>query len=87
MRDQLDRDRRHEILEPSLGDEAFGKARTKKLVAYAQAEPACYHDPARPLSQREVARDAAERQAETIRRCGGGLDQRRVRGLSSSSPS
>src|SRR3546814_5077717 len=58
--DQLDRDRRHEILEPSLRHEAFGKARADQMLADAQPQPAGDHHPARPLRQRQVARDAAQ---------------------------
>src|SRR3546814_18335999 len=66
MGDELDRDRGHEIFEPPLGNKAFGKARPHQMVPNPEAEPARDHHPARALREREVARDAAERQAKAI---------------------
>src|SRR3546814_1072373 len=71
MGNQLDRDGGHEILEAPLGDEAFGKARPHQMVADPKTEPARDHHAACSLRQCEVARDAAERQAEAFDRSRG----------------
>lgn len=65
--DQFDRDRRHEILEPPLGDEALGETRPDELVADTQAKPPRDHDAAGALCKRKVACNAAERETEAIR--------------------
>src|SRR3982751_4907184 len=68
MRDQLDRYRRHQIAEPSLGDEALAEARLQQMVLEPQPQTARDHHPARPMRQREIARDRAEAEAEAVHR-------------------
>ena len=71
MSDQLYRQRRHEIFEPPLGDEALWETGADQLIADAQAKSARNDDPTRPLGKRQVPRHTAQRKAEAIRGSGG----------------
>ncbi len=68
MGNQLDRKRGHKAFEAPLFDEAFGKARAHEAVADTKAKAARDDDAACPLRQREIARYAAQRQAEAVDR-------------------
>ena len=67
MNDELDRDRGHQLLEASLGLEPFGKARFEQRIPDAITKAARDHDTAETaLGKGDVARNTAQRHAETI---------------------
>jgi hypothetical protein len=71
MGDEFDRQSGHHGFEPPLGAKALGKARGAAAVADAIAQPAGDHDARAALRQRDIARDAAQRQAEAVDGGGG----------------
>src|SRR5690606_13252982 len=68
--DQLDRDARHHLRVTSLEAEPVPEARAREDLAQPEPEPAGEHDSARPVRQRVIADETAERGAEMIHRGG-----------------
>ena len=71
MSDQLDRNAGHQRLEAALGDETLAEAGVEQPVLEPQPKSAGDYHAGRPVREREVARDRAEREAETVERRGG----------------
>src|SRR5687768_3425278 len=66
MRDQLDRNARHHLRIAPLEPEPLAERRVRQHLAQLEAEPAGEHDRARPVGERIVADEAAERMAEAV---------------------
>ena len=66
--DELDGDRRHQRLEPPLGDEALAEARIDEVILELEPETARDDHAGRAMGQREVARDRAKAEAEPVER-------------------
>src|SRR3546814_8152501 len=68
MGDQFDGDRIHQALKAPLGGEALAETRIEQMVLEPEPEPAGDDHALRPVCEREIARDRAEREAEAIER-------------------
>src|SRR4029453_11161250 len=67
MDDDLDGDRRHHLLEPTLGGEPAAETRAWQELGNPRAKAAGNDDSIRAVCQRDVACDAAQDQAEAIK--------------------
>lgn len=73
MGDELDRNCRHEILEPAFFHETFRNPDLARLSRMRRPRPPAITTPLAPCAQRQIARDAPEREAKAVYRRRGRL--------------